>query len=325
MIDVLRPTATSRPIARLLARRTFENQADVESGLAVLRSEGLLDVVDVTAHHDALIEIAAADLSLARLAEGHTDAHTIAREIGHSLGDGAYGVWAAEPPGAALTATQAKDGFVLSGTKHYASGARIIDRALVTAGPLLFDVDVRATQVRPVDGTWSAVGMADSGSLDVVFDRAPATLVGRPDSYIDRPGFAHGGIRVAAVWLGGAIGAARALEHRLRKKAKVDAHDAASFGRVLSTCQAMREAIAASTTTTHPDLAALHVRRVVEHGVGEVMREIGRAGGSSLMVFDRAHARRVADIAVYVRQHHGDRDDERLGRLLLEESTEGKG
>lgn len=319
-VSPLRPAPGAEPIARLLARRRFENADDVAASLRALHAERLLQLEQAspTDHHEALIEIAAADLSLARLAEGHTDALTIARELGHRPRAGIYGVWAAEPPGAQLVATKTAEGYRLSGTKRYASGASVLDRALVTAGPLLLDVAVRAPEVRPVPGTWPAVGMADSGSVDVIFDDAPGILAGAPDAYLDRPGFSRGGIRVAAVWLGGAIGVARALEARLRKKKEVDAHDAASFGRVVSTCQSMREVLAASIEATEPVSAALHVRRVVEHGVDEVLRECGRAGGSSLMVFDRAHARRVADLAVYVRQHHGDRDDEWLGRLLLE-------
>ena len=46
-----------------------------------------------------LAEIAASDLSLARLAEGHSDAVSILREAGEAPAPGIYGVWVAgEPP-----------------------------------------------------------------------------------------------------------------------------------------------------------------------------------------------------------------------------------
>lgn len=321
MNDPLAIAPSARPIARLLSGRALEGEKSVAATLRLLLAERLLDgLEDPAAHHEALIEIATVDLSLARLAEGHTDAHAIARELGHSLRAGAYGVWAAEPPGKSLRAERTTAGWRLSGTKLYASGARVIDRALVTAGPLLFDVDARDARLTPSEGTWRAVGMADSGSLDVVFDGATGEPAGGENAYVARPGFAVGGIRVAAVWLGGAIGCARAFAQRLRNKPAVDAHEAASLGRVTSVCGAMRESLAASVGASDPVLAGLHVRRVVEAGVEEVLRECGRAGGSSLMVFDRAQARRVADLGVYVRQHHGSRDDERLGRLYLESS-----
>lgn len=321
MNDPLAISPSARSIARLLSGRTLAGEQEVAHALGLLRAERLLEDLDAPArHHEALIEIAAVDLSLARLAEGHTDAHAIARELGHTLHEGAYGVWAAEPPGRSLRAERSATGWRLSGTKLYASGARVIDRALVTAGPLLFDVDVRDARLSPTDGTWHAVGMADSGSVEVVFDAAVGEPVGGEGAYVERPGFAIGGIRVAAVWLGGAIGCARTFAQRVRKKKEVDAHEAASLGRVASVCAAMRESLAASIGAADPVLAGLHVRRVVEAGVEEVLRECGRAGGSSLMVFDRAHARRVADLTVYVRQHHGAKDDERLGRLYLESS-----
>jgi len=34
------------------------------------------------------------------------------------------------------------------------------------------------------------------------------------------------------------------------------------------------------------------------------------------LALDERHARRVADLQLYVRQHHAERDDASLGRLL---------
>jgi len=36
------------------------------------------------------------------------------------------------------------------------------------------------------------------------------------------------------------------------------------------------------------------------------------------MAFDADHVRRAADLDMYVGQHHGRRDDERLGHLVLQ-------
>ena len=60
----------------------------------------------------------------------------------------------------------------------------------------------------PVAGTWPAVGMAASDTLDVRFAGIPAEPLGGPGSYINRPGFAHGGAGVAACWYSGARGSA---------------------------------------------------------------------------------------------------------------------
>ncbi|HCN45138.1 MAG TPA: acyl-CoA dehydrogenase, partial [Pseudomonas sp.] len=49
-----------------------------------------------------LARVAGCDLSLAKLYEGHTDALAILSECGasHRVGQGIWGVWAAEPPDA---------------------------------------------------------------------------------------------------------------------------------------------------------------------------------------------------------------------------------
>lgn len=73
----------------------------------------------------------------------------------------------------------------------------------------LFAISVGA--LTPVLGTWPATGMAGSDTLDVDFDEVPAQPVGVPGAYVDRPGFAHGGVGVAACWYGGARAVAGAL------------------------------------------------------------------------------------------------------------------
>ena len=121
-----------------------------------------------------LAELAATDLSLARLAEGHADAVAILAELAGPREAGLasanlWGVWAAEPPGNQVQAVRESDGWRLTGRKAWCSGAQLIDRALLTAraadGRRLFAVDVGDTIAVP--GTWHAVGMAASGSLAV--------------------------------------------------------------------------------------------------------------------------------------------------------------
>ena len=47
------------------------------------------------------------------------------------------------------------------------------------------------------------------------------------------------------------------------------------------------------------------------------LTETGRALGPAPLTSAEEHARRVADLTVYVRQHHGDRDLARTGALLV--------
>jgi len=44
----------------------------------------------------------------------------------------------------------------------------------------------------------------------------------------------------------------------------------------------------------------------------------GRALGPAPLALDAAHAKRVADLSLYVRQYHSERDQESLGHALLE-------
>jgi alkylation response protein AidB-like acyl-CoA dehydrogenase len=82
-----------------------------------------------------LADLAAEDLSLARLGEGHTDAVAILAELGGPAPDpgSRWGVWAAQPPGSGLTADRAARGWRITGLKKYCSGARVCTAALVTA------------------------------------------------------------------------------------------------------------------------------------------------------------------------------------------------
>src|SRR5438067_12284843 len=71
-----------------------------------------------------LADLAAEDLSLARLAEGHADALAILAELGvlaSPLAGRRLGVRAAQPPGPRLTASRADGGGRLDGTKQYRS------------------------------------------------------------------------------------------------------------------------------------------------------------------------------------------------------------
>jgi hypothetical protein len=57
------------------------------------------------------------------------------------------------------------------------------------------------------------------------------------------------------------------------------------------------------------------VRAVVEHAVDEAIVRTGRALGPAPLVLDARHAQRVADLTIYVRQSHAERDLAALGKL----------
>ncbi len=273
--------------------------------------------------------LGATDLAVARLAEGHADALAVLAEldgprppVGSRLG-----VWAAEPPTARLRAVRSGEGWRLSGPKAWCSGARTLSHALVTAtgddGPRLFLADLTRGGVRTDPTVWTGTGMVGSDTADVHFDDVAATAVGAPGRYVDRPGFWHGGIGVAAVWAGGA----RAVAARLQavaasrgpdplRAAALGAVDVALHAAGAALRDAAREVDAAPGDLPAARLRALRVRGLVARSVDEVLATAGRTLGAGPLAHDREHALRVADLGVYVRQHHGERDLAVLGELL---------
>lgn len=278
----------------------------------------------------AFADLAEEDLSLARLGEGHADAVAILAELGGPpLSPGSrWGVWAANPPGPNVTARRQGRTWVLRGTKQYCSGARACTHALVTAaaddGPRLFAVEI--ADASPREGSWPATGMAGSDTLDVDFPGVIGVPVGPPGAYTGRPGFSHGGVGVAACWYGGARAIARTLLSAAAKR-DVGPHALAHLGAVDLALRTVRAALSQAADEIDADpadshgegaLRALRVRALTEAAATDVLRRTGRALGAGPLSHDEAHSRAVANLTVYLRQHHAEGDLERLGELVTE-------
>lgn len=281
----------------------------------------------------ALAGCARENVVLGRLAEAHTDAAAILAELGGQpmMPGEVWGVWAAEPPIPLVRARRDGPHWRLSGEKPWCSGAHSCTRALLTAriGEQrgLFAVDLGQPEVRPVPGTWHAVGMADSDSGTVAFDGAAARMVGAPGDYLRRPGFWHGAIGVAACWYGGACGVADALV-ATAAGGGADEHALAHLGGVTAALSGARWALQASAGAIDADpmderrrahSRAHRVRAVVEAAATETIDRVGRALGAAVLCADTQHAHRVADLTVYLRQSHAERDLAALGRLVAEQ------
>lgn len=279
----------------------------------------------------ALAMIGSVDLGLARLAEAHTDAIAIQADLGTcAAGPGLWGVWAANPPVDPLRATRTDGGWVLDGRKQWCSGAGCCDHALVTAlagdGYRMFAVDMSHPGAAAVDGSWPAVAMRGSDSRSVDFHQVPAVALGPPEGYLDRPGFWHGAVGVAAAWWGGALGVADALA-RADVRRPLHAHALAHAGAVDAALIAAQQVLdwAADEFDNDPNdvagaarLTAGRVRAVVEDAATTVLDRTGRALGAAPLAMDVEHGRRVADLTLYLRQSHAERDLEALGRASLD-------
>ena len=276
----------------------------------------------------AFAGLAGEDLSLARLGEGHADAVAILAELGGPRPDpgSRWGVWAANPPGPNVTAARRDGQWTLEGTKQYCSGARVCTHALVTAaaddGARLFAVSTG--HLEPDTASWPATGMAGSDTLDVGFPSVAAVPVGPPDGYVNRPGFSHGGVGVAACWYGGARSVARTLLSAASKR-DIGPHALAHLGGVDLGLRAAWSALGQAADEIDADpgdrggagpVRALRVRALTEAIASDVLTRTGRALGAGPLGHDEGHSRAVADLTVYLRQHHAERDLARLGELV---------
>ncbi|MBB3178218.1 acyl-CoA dehydrogenase [Variovorax sp. Sphag1AA] len=275
-----------------------------------------------------LAEVAALDLSLAKLFEGHTDALAILHELeGPAPSEGSlWGTWCAEPPDARLRIISAGGSHVsLSGRKAWCSGAAEVTHALVSGWtddgrPWLATVALQQAGVRVTDDGWPSVGMAASRSVDVLFDGAKAVAVGAPGDYVNRPGFWHGGAGIAACWFGGAAGIARDV--RERNVGSRDPHFHAHLGAIETALSASAALLRESARwiDAHPSAdahsLALTLRLSVENAASAVVTHAARALGAGPLCRDARLSRAVADLPIYLRQSHAERDLEALGKLL---------
>jgi alkylation response protein AidB-like acyl-CoA dehydrogenase len=294
---------------------------------------------DTLVRWQLLADLAAADLTVARVVEAHLDAVAILAEAaqeadcphGAEPGDAAtWGVFAAEAPGAVLQAEpDGHGGWLVDGVKPWCSLAGRLSHALVTArvsgGRRLFAVSLRDPGVTVEADAWHARGLVDVPSGPVHLERVPAVPVGGPDWYLRRPGFAHGGIGVAACWYGGAVAVARALVAAARRR-EPDQLALWHIGQADLDLEAARQSLLAAAGEVDAgravgaagELLALRVRSTVASAAESVLARTGHALGPAPLTLDDTHARRVADLTVYLRQHHAERDVAALGRAVLD-------
>ncbi len=276
-----------------------------------------------------LAEVAAADLTVARVLEPHVDALAILREASMDVPAGLFGVYAANAPDVSLTARETDGHWRLDGTRAWCSLAARLDHALITAecaqGGRLFLVSLRAPGVTVHRSGWVARGLAGVESGPVRFDQVPAEPVGSPGWYIDRPGFAWGGIGVAAVWYGAARALGRTLHAAARGRAATDLRmfnlgvvDTRLYAAWSCLVRSAAEIDSGAAPGAAARLLAARVRGVVAEAVETTLIMVGHALGPAPMAFDEVHARRVADLELYVRQHHAERDLAALGALLAQ-------
>ncbi|MEO7421083.1 MAG: acyl-CoA dehydrogenase [Ornithinibacter sp.] len=314
---------------------------DLDQALCVARSlESLAEGLgtDSTPLIRALATLGSVDLSTARAAEPHLDATAIlaqARRAGHAVpeitGPYTWGVYAASAPGASLRATgpRGREGeWSLSGSKAWCSLGGRVSHALVTAADesgaqRLFAVGLRSGGVSFDGGSWQPRGLREISTGTLTFHGHSARAIGGPGWYLERPGFFWGAIGVAAIW----FGAAAALAGTLWRAASARTPDQIALTH-LGRCDVLLHGaqLVLADAARHiddpgsaPEAAAVLAARVRAHVAAvaeEVLTVVGHALGPAPLALDGEHAARVADLTLYLRQHHAERDLARLGQMV---------
>lgn len=270
----------------------------------------------------ALFDLAStADVSLARLVEAHIDACAILHEAGREPAPGSlYAVWASvDPAGGGIELVDGR----LRGSATFGSGIGIVDRALIDVetggGRQLCEVVLPRSAGRAAAAAaravWHHAGMGATATGRLDLDGHTDFEVLAPTGwYLARPGFWHGAVGPVACWAGAAAG--------LELPPSDDPFRRAARGSLVASRWAMRallEQAGREADAAPDDIAAARqrgraIRRVVHELASETADRYVRAAGPRPMVGDPAVAQRLADIQVYLRQHHDERELAELGR-----------
>lgn len=338
--DSTRPPDAIHDVLVDVIRRATQCNGDVSAALALSAEVGQIaphpGEGNTAGLWEILATVAAVDVGVARVLEPHLDALSILSQAGSvDLGqvaatpESTWGVYAAEGQEAPLAASVSNRGWQLTGSKPWCSLARDVSHALITAQTAdgkrqLFAVNMKHSGVHPMDAPWISRGLRQIVSTSVRFEAVPAMPVGDGEWYLTRPGFAWGGIGVAACWLGGAIGVARLL-YRQAIHREPDQIGLAHVGIVDTALNAgratMREAGLIIDDPSRSDVPAAilarRVRNLVADVAERVLTHVGHASGPGPLTVNETHARRAADLQIYIRQHHAERDHASLGRDVL--------
>ena len=286
---------------------------------------------------ELLATLAAQDVSVARVVEAHMDAVAILAEAQVDAADlnavradenSTWGVFAAEASGVRVLATAGQGGWSLTGVKPWCSLADRLSHALITAhtpegNRRLFAVALQDGTVLRTGQRWIARGLRHVPSTAIQLTSTPAVPVGADRWYLTRPGFTWGGAGVAACWYGGAVGVARALLDIVGGRVPdqiaqmhLGGVDVALSGVRCVLSAAARQIDGGAADGENGAVMAHRVRAAAASAAEDVLIRAGHSLGPAPLALDEAHAGRVADLQMYIRQHHAERDLAALGRAV---------
>lgn len=234
-----------------------------------------------------------------------------------------YGVWASRSQQTGLRAESGPDGLRVEGTLRFASGAGVLDRALIPVWlpdgrHLLLDLDVTDLPVDPTVWRTGAMQASRTYELTVADLRVgQESVVGEPDFYLGRPGFFPGGVGVAACWAGGA---ARVLDLLRARHPHPTLVQQLRLGRMrteliaaVAAARSAADVLDWQDPSTDLQQVATEARAVTAEAIRRLLAEARLVTGPAGLALDDGISHAVPDLELYVLQQNSDGDAALLG------------
>lgn len=280
---------------------------------------------------EILTIIGSGDLSVGRLYEGHINTLLLIQRFGtgsqldrarHAIhrDNALFGVWNTDAR-SPLALIPSASGWRLAGGKAFASGAGLVEHALVTArlpdgGRQMLLIPMASLDDRIDRSVWHPLGMRASMSfaVDLTDVRVPEeALLGRPGDYLSEPWFSAGCLRFIAVQLGGALALLRIVHEHLRRMGRdSDPYQIERFARMRVALEGGRlwldhaagifDRADAKANSDRVIATANMARHAVETACGLIIDLAGKSVGVQGMLAPHPLERLIRDLTTYLRQ-----------------------
>lgn len=291
---------------------------------------------------EALRTLGRANLSVARLFEGHMNAvklvglyggEPIQRDLAEAIGRGELlGVWGADDPDNPLRCEFQGERLVLEGRKKFASGLGLVSQAIVTTtaedGPQMILAPTCAAD-RADQSAWSMGGMraTQSGLYDFSgVEIAASALLGEPGDYLREPYFEGGVWRYCAAHLGAAEALYTEMLAQLIERSRAD--NASQQRRIVAAAIAIestrlwltRASKEVEEAGARPDKAAVSLlaRDVTEDACRLVAETVERALGMAAHIEGSFIQRMMRDLRLFLCQAAPDAKRSRAAATLVD-------
>jgi alkylation response protein AidB-like acyl-CoA dehydrogenase len=314
------------------------------------------------------MELARADMSLARCWEGHVNSQVLISALANEEQKGRWfeGIvdrgdiwvaWSGEPqskvPGQASSfgtrLRKVNGGYVLSGTKAYATSAGYARRAILlvnAAGPggarhasgswdqlLLLACNLGDPGVTFDSSWWNPIGMRATVSYLVRFDDvfiSAEDVIGRPGQYLNEAWQTRFSPHYATTFLGGAEAAYEYALESVKKQQREDdpyvAHRIGQMSLNMETAHLWLRHVADlwdAGRTDEAKVAGIQARYLVENLAMEILDHCIRACGARSLVKPSPVERIYRDLSIYVRHDNSDQILATIGSQVLGRDHDG--